>query len=110
MEEGYIYVSGVGNVALRIPKYIPHNPPSTIILRAEFKVYPNTVVLPAILPPPPPLYYVAFGFCNILFLYRVFCLLFISSNIAMKCLLCLGMVFYILDMHIGSLWGLTFFI
>ena len=34
----------------------------------------------------------------------------ISSNIATKCLLCLCMTSYILDMHIGSLWGLKFFI
>ena len=36
--------------------------------------------------------------------------LFISSNIDMKCLICLCMVSYTLYMHIGSLWGLTIFI
>ena len=47
---------------------------------------------------------------GLLFLYCFFLILFISYNIAMKCLICLCMVSYTLDMQIGSLWGLKFFI
>ena len=43
------------------------------------------------------IFFAAYRFCSVFFF------LFISSNIAMKYLLCLCMVSYTVDMHIGSL-------
>ena len=40
------------------------------------------------------------------YIFFLFIYLFIYSNIAMNCLLCLCMVSCTLNMHIGSLWGL----